>query len=177
MEDYRAKYYSCREIQKLLQKLYKKEVKLRTLRSWFQDVPIANQYDEKIRLYGIDIVETTLAEHGIYQPLQDHLLARIHKLEKGLEQDIQDVQDISEAQKYVKKILNKVKLKLISKFLLEKYGWRFDDAKLNQDLLLQYELLNDEQISLFTEDLKKANERIEELNTDYYFKKIELKKG
>ena len=71
------------------------------------------------------------------------------------------------------KILNKVKLKLISKFLLEKYGWRFDDAKLNQDLLLQYELLNDEQISLFTEDLKKANERIEELNTDYYFKKIE----
>lgn len=117
MEDYRAKYYSCSEIQKLLQKLYKKEVKLRTLRSWFQDVPIANQYDEKTRLYGIDIVETTLAEHGIYQPLQDHLLARIHKLEKGLEQDIQDVQDISEAQKYVKKILNKVKLKLISPFV------------------------------------------------------------
>ena len=146
------------------------------MRSWFQDVPIANQYDEKIRLYGIDIVETTLAEHGIYQPLQDHLLARIHKLEKGLEQDIQDVQDISEAQKYVKKILNKVKLTLISNFLLEKYGWRFADAKLNQDLLLQYELLNDEQISLLTEDLKKANERIEELNTDYYFKKIELKK-
>ena len=29
----------------------------------------------------------------------------------------------------------------------------------------------------YTEDLKKANERIEGLNTDYYFKKIELKKG
>ena len=95
MEDYRAKYYSCSEIQKLLQKLYKKEVKLRTLRSWFQDVPIANQYDEKIRLYGIDIVETTLAEYYSYA------VNKLDIIEEQKNHNKDKLQQIENKEKYI----------------------------------------------------------------------------
>lgn len=166
--------YSCKEIQKLILKKSNKKISLRTVQNWFKDVPRDNEEHKKIPRYYIDSVSQILAQHGIYQILEERLKSQ-NKQNSAPNFQMESSNTnfkVKEQSTGATNNFYKVKIDLLLRFILEKCGYKFNDEKLKKDLTNQ-QIYNSQYSDLFSKpnndpELIKSVKRIEKYDYKYY---------
>lgn len=131
--------YTLKDIQKMLEG-FKKPRTIRTLRTWFKEVPDMRPGTKPL-VYSKADVTKVLSDHGINDPM----LIQLKRLDdKSYESPSFDdtphvfgedgPEDDDEADAFVEKHFDEYKEELLFKFILERLGFSFQDLKLKKDL-------------------------------------------
>lgn len=178
------KTYTHSQIYSLVKKQYKKNVTLRTIRNWFQQLTPINYPAKRNEQYSVEDVATVLANHGIPQLKISLVQSQTNNdINKKKNTKIATNKNNNTHQKSENSDLglineeNSLKIKLLEEFIIKNTSYRFCDDKFKHDL--HNKRIYDESFSnlLFSinesklQEAKKAAQRIESLDLEYYFQK------
>ena len=139
----------------------------RTIRRWLKDLPAING-DNRPKRYDAEMLSEVLLRHNISKLHHDHVTQ--HRNGQP------SIQEDAEHQ-YIKDHFNQLKTDIIRRFILEKLGYHFNEARLKEDLENRYwlEFYSANQVKLKPSKqavLESSVNRLRKHQIDYYFRKV-----
>lgn len=139
----------------------------RTIRRWLKGLPAENG-DNRPKKYETKLLSEVLLRHNISKLHHDYVTQR----RNGQPSIWED-----EERQYIKDHFNQLKTDIILRFILEKLGYHFNEARLKEDLenRSRLEFYSANQVKLKPSEqavLESSVNRLRKHQIDYYFRKV-----